>query len=110
VVEGNDKTSDDPRKAPKTRSVKVERKCKAEDELPTKDDLEVDDGENIDIPDQDEGSGGAHGKPPQGAALLNVPAISPLTIALRNRGANAVDGVPAQDNVPSGTLCSVDAC
>eukprot|EP00435_Cladocopium_sp_Y103_P016659 s60_g4.t1 len=131
VIEDDYKNSDDPHKslqdrwkgetwlemkaeaaqpgaAPKTRKVKVDRKRKAEDELPTKDDVqEIDDDDGS---GQVQDSSGVQGDPPEGAALPSVPAISPLTTALRTSGADAVDGVPASANVSSGTQCSVDAC
>ena len=133
VIEDDYKTSEDPHKslqdrwkgetwlemkaeaaqssaAKKTRKGKAEaeRKRKAEADLPTKD--EVQEGEEDEVPDQVGDSGGAHYDPPEGAALPSVPAISPLTTALRAGGADAVDGVPAKVNVSSGTTCPVDAC
>ena len=114
--------------ASKSRKVKVERKRKAESsELPSKEELEENGNEEGDLhtgdPEQqpsvplDLGVGsqepfdlGHDTQQGEGAVLPRVPGISPLTTALRDRGADAVDGVPARVNVSTGTQCPVDAC
>ena len=113
--------------ASKARKVKVDRKRKADDPLPSKEEMAetAEDQGRLDLDRGQEPQSGGHeetpdddglriesesSQPADGALLPRVPAISPLTTALRSLGPDAVDGVPARVNEPTGPQCSVDAC